>query len=38
MLVLGLVLFGGSMAGLGFFTALWLGFGPWWMGGAEEPR
>jgi len=33
---LGLVLFGGSMAGLGFLAALWLTLEPWWLGGAEE--
>ena len=36
MFVLGLVLLGSGMAGLGALVALWLVFGPWWLGGAEE--
>jgi len=34
--ILGLILFGGSLFGLGFLAALWLTLEPWWMGGAEE--
>jgi hypothetical protein len=34
--ILGLVLFGGSMFGLGALVALGLVFGPWWLGGGEE--
>ena len=36
MTLLGIVLLGSGMAGLGALAALWLVFGPWWLGGAEE--
>jgi hypothetical protein len=34
-LLLGLLFFGGAMLSLGFLLAVWLIFGPWWLGGVE---